>query len=117
MQYFLQYNHCFFNCELQYLKLINLELYQLVEPFWHDKMYCQFVIVVLIRVEMNLIWKIFWRIIIDKKQEYLDSQYNYTLQQNTKNKERELKTMQESARKQISSEVKNTAPPIVYNLA
>ena len=79
-------------------------------------MYCQFVIVVLLSACMNLIFKILWKIIVDKTKEYLDSQYN-TLQQNTQSKQKQLKKLQMSARKQISMEVKDTAKPIVLNLA
>ena len=70
---------------MQYKKLINLEVYQVLEPFWQEIMYCQFVIVVLVRAGMNHSFKIMWKIIVDRKIEYLDSQLN-TLQQNTDNK-------------------------------
>ena len=59
--------------------------------------------------------QILWKLIVDKKKEYLDSQFN-TLQQNTEYKERQLKKLRMSARKQISQEVKDTAKPLVYNL-
>ena len=36
------------------------------------QMYCQYVIVVLIRAGVNLIFKILWKLIVDKKKEYLD---------------------------------------------
>ena len=68
--------YLFFHCELQDLKLLNLELYQIIEPFWQGKMYCQYIIVVLIRAGANLIFKILWELIVDKKKEYLDSQLN-----------------------------------------
>ena len=32
--YFLQYNNLLFNYEWQYLKLVNLDLYLIIEPFW-----------------------------------------------------------------------------------
>ena len=51
-----------------------------------------------------------------QNKEYLDSQLN-SLQQNTVNKEQQLKTLQMSAQKQISMEVKDVAMPIVTNLA
>ena len=53
--YFIQYANLLFNFETQYLKLVNLELYQIIEKFWRDKFCCQFVIVVLVRAGMNLI--------------------------------------------------------------
>ena len=56
---------------------------------------------------MNLIFKILWKLIVDRKKEYLDSQFN-TLQQNTDNKERQLKKLQMSVHKHIGLEVKNT---------
>ena len=84
---FLQYNNLLFNGEKQYLKLITLDLYQIIEPFWQGKMYCQFVKVALIRAGANVIFKILWKLIVDKKKEYLDSQYN-TLRKNTKAKEK-----------------------------
>ena len=87
--YFLQYNNLFFNYELQYLKLINLELYRIIEPFWQGKMYCKFVIVVLIRAGANLLFKILWKLIVDIRKEYLHSQHN-TLRQNTELKEKQL---------------------------
>ena len=70
--YFFQYNNLLLNCEMQYLKLINLELYQIIEPFWPGQMYCQFVIVALIIAGANLIFKILWKSIVDKKKEHLD---------------------------------------------
>ena len=80
--YFLQYNNLWFNFEMQYLKLINLELYQIIEPFRHGKMHCQYVLVALIRAGANLILKILWKLIVDKKKEHLDAQYN-ALPENT----------------------------------
>ena len=85
----------------KYLKLINLELYQVIEPFWQGTMCCQFVTVDLIRAGTNLRFKILWKLIVDKKKEFLDSQFN-TLQKNTEDKESQLKKLQMSARKQIS---------------
>ena len=112
----MQYNNLLFNCEWQYLKLVNLDLYQIIEPFWQGKMFCQFAIVVLVRAGMNIIFKILWKLIVDQKKEHLNSQL-YTLQQNTANKERQLKKLQMSARKQISLEAQDAAIPIVTNLA
>ena len=63
-----------------------------------------------------MIIKILWKLIVDKKKEYLDSQLN-TFQQNTVNNEQQLKHLQKSARKQISLEGKATATSIVTNLA
>ena len=80
--YFLQCNNLLFKCETQYLGLINLDLYQIIEPFWHGKMHCQYVLVALIRAGANLILKILWKLIVDKKKEHLNAQYN-ALQQNT----------------------------------
>ena len=65
--YFMQHSNLLLSCETQYLKLINLELYQVLEPMWRDQMYCQFVIVVVVlKAGMNLIFKILCTIIIDK---------------------------------------------------
>ena len=44
--YFLQYNNLLLNCEWQYLKVVNLELYQIIESFWQGKMSCQYLSVV-----------------------------------------------------------------------
>ena len=82
-RYLLQYNYLLFNCELQ------------------DRMYYQFVIVVLIRAGANLILKILWKLIVDKKKEHLDSQYN-TLKQNTEVKDNQPKKLQTPAHKQIN---------------
>ena len=110
---FLQYNNLLLNCETRYLKLINLELYQVIEPFWQGKMQCQFVKVVLIRAGVNLIFKILWKLIVDKKKEYLDLHYIITLfEKNTKTKERQLKKLQMSVRMQINLEVKDSAKPM-----
>ena len=57
-----------------------------------------------------------WKLIVDKKKGYLDFQFN-TCQQNGKNKERQLKKLQMSARKQINMEVKDVGKPIVLNVA
>ena len=46
--YFLQYNTFIINCTIKNLKLINLELQHIIEQFWRDKMYCQFVIMCLV---------------------------------------------------------------------
>ena len=91
------------NCELHYLKLINLELYQIIEPFWQGRMHFQFVTVVLIRAGANLIFKILWKLFVDKKKEHLDAQYN-TLKQNTELKDKQLKKLQMPARQQIRSQ-------------
>ena len=56
--YFLQYNKLLFHCEWQYLKLVNLDLYQAIEPFWRGKMCCHFVTMVLVSAGRNLIFKI-----------------------------------------------------------
>ena len=56
--------------------MVNLDLYQAIEPFWRGKMYWQFVIVVLVRASMNMIFKILWKLIVDKKKEHLNSQLN-----------------------------------------
>ena len=50
------------------------------------------------------------------KRKYLDMQFTI-LQQNTENKERQLKKFQQFARKQIKSEVRSTVKPIAFNLA
>ena len=50
--YFLQYNSLLFNCERQFLKLFNLELYAIIENLGGQG-YCQFVIVILVRAGMN----------------------------------------------------------------
>ena len=52
--HFLQYYSLSFNCENQYVKLINLELYEVSERFWRDKVYCQCVIVVLVHAGKSL---------------------------------------------------------------
>ena len=38
---FLQFNNLLFNCETQYLKMINLELCTEIERFRKDRVYCQ----------------------------------------------------------------------------
>ena len=79
-------------------------------------MYYQFTTVDLIRAGTNLIFKVLWKLIVDKKKEYLDAQFN-TLNQNTETEERQLKKLQMLASKHISREVKDTGKSIVYNLA
>ena len=79
-------------------------------------MYCQFTTVDLIRAGTNLIFKVLWKLIVDKKKEYLDAQFN-TLNQNTETEERQLKKLQMLASKHVSREVKDIAKSIVYNLA
>ena len=32
--YFLQYNSLLLNCKKQYLKLVNLDVYKIIEKFW-----------------------------------------------------------------------------------
>ena len=65
---------------------------------------------------MNLIPKYLWELIINKKREYLANQLK-TLNQNTKNKEGQLKELQMSAKEQIGKEVQSTAKPIVVDLS
>ena len=36
--YFIQYAILFFNCETQYMRLINLKLYQIIEKFWQENL-------------------------------------------------------------------------------
>ena len=69
--YFLQYNALLLNCEKQYLKFVNLDVYKIIEKIWADKGYCQFVIVMLVRAGVNLKLEIMWKLIINKKIEYL----------------------------------------------
>ena len=71
--YFMQYNNLLFNCEWQYLKLVNLDLYRIFEPFWRGKMHCRFIIVGLVRAGMNMIFKFLWKLIVDKKKEHVNS--------------------------------------------
>ena len=73
------------------LKLIYLDLYHILEPFWHGKMHGQYVFMALIIAGANLILKILWNLIVDKKKEHLSAQYN-ALRQNTELKEKQLKS-------------------------
>ena len=103
-----------FLCEcVQYLKLVNLDVYKYIEKFWTDKVYCQFVIVMLVRAGMNLTFKIVWKFIINKKK-YLDSQVN-ALVQNTRTKEKQMEKLQMPAKEQIGMEVRNVALPIAFS--
>ena len=61
----------------------------------------------------NLILKILWKLIVDKKKEQLSAQYN-ALKQKTEWKDKQLKKLQMPARQQISLEVKEAAEPIVH---
>ena len=71
--YFLQYDSLLFYCKRQYLKLVNLELYAIVEKFWRDKVHRKFVIVMLVRACKNLIHNIAWKLIMNKNKEYLNA--------------------------------------------
>ena len=85
-----------FNCERQFLELVNLELYD------HRKIlggqglspvcFCD------VQAGMNLILMIKWKLIINKKKAYLDTQVN-PLVQNTRTKEKQLQKLQMSAKK------------------
>ena len=88
--YFVQYSKLLFNCKVQYLKLINLELYKIIEKFWKDKAYCQFV-----RAGMNLTH--LWKLIINRTKQYLANQIN-SLKQNKDRKENSRKNLQMSGR-------------------
>ena len=69
--YFMHYNALLYNWEIQYLKLINVELYKLFETFMRDGMYSQFVIVVLVRAGTNLLLKSIWKLTTNKTKEDL----------------------------------------------
>ena len=65
---------------------------------------------------MNLILKYLWKLIINRKKDYLANQVN-TLKQNTDQKEKQLKNLQMSARAQIGVEEQKAARPVVADLA
>ena len=99
--YFLQFYSLLLNCEKQYLKLINRELYEMIERFWRHSVLsicycgpCRNEPYLQVPVEVGH----------QQKKEYLANQLN-TLQQNTENKEKQLKNLQMSAKEQIGKEV------------
>ena len=63
-----------------------------------------------------MILKYLWKLLANRQREYLAKQLN-TLKQNAEQKEKQLKSLQISAREQTGMEVKNTAKPIVVELA
>ena len=77
------------NCETQHLKMIRLELYEIIERFWRDRVYCQYVIVVLVQAWMDLVLKCLWKLTVFRKREYSVNRVN-TLRQNTEHKVRQL---------------------------
>ena len=91
--YFLQYNTLLLNCEKQGLNFVNLDVYKIIENFWTDKDYYQFVIVMLVRAGVNRTLKIMWKLIINKKKEFLAWQVNALLQ-NTRSKEKQMEKLQ-----------------------
>ena len=60
--------------------------------------------------------KYLWKLIINRKREYLSNQIN-TLKQNKDKKEKQLKNLQMSTREQIGKEVQKAAKPVVADLA
>ena len=65
---------------------------------------------------MNLTLKIMWKLIINKKKEYLALQVNALLQ-NTRTKEKQMEKLQMSAKEQIGMEVRNVSFLIVQSIA
>ena len=64
--HYMQYNALLHNCEIQCLKLINLQWYKLFEPFWQNEMYSQLVTIVLILAGMNRLLKHIWKMVLNK---------------------------------------------------
>ena len=63
-----------------------------------------------------MILKYLWKLIINRKKEYLANQVS-SFKQNTEQKEKQLKNLQMSAREQIGKEVQKAAKPVVADLA
>ena len=59
------------NGEKHRLKLVNLDVYKIIENFWTDIVYCQFLIVMFVQAGVNLTLKIMWKLIINKKKELI----------------------------------------------
>ena len=73
-------------------------------------------IVILVRAGMNIILKYLWKLIINRNKEYLANQLN-ALKQKTEHKEKQLNSLQMSAREQIGKEVQKAEKPLVAVLA
>ena len=81
-------------------------------------MYCQFVIVVLVCADMNLIFNIIWKLIIKKKEE--EEVFSYAVEHTYPKYSQQQKTVQNAAnncKRTTGMEVRNTAQPIVLLFA
>ena len=78
---FLQYNTLLFNCEKQFMELINYKLYvDFIVPLFEGKTFDQYLIILMVRSLANVIFKKIWARLVLLRQRYLKTEENTMLQ-------------------------------------
>ena len=79
----LQYNTHLFNCEKQYMELINYKLFvDFIVPLFEGKTFDQYLIILMVRSLANVIFKKIWARLVLLRQRHLKTEENTKMQKN-----------------------------------
>ena len=75
------YNTLLFNCEKQYMELINYKLYvDFIIPLFEGKTFGQYLIILMVRSLANIIFKKIWARLVLLRQRHLKTEENPKMQ-------------------------------------
>ena len=107
----LQYNTLLFNCEKQFMELINYKLYvDFIVPLFEGKTFDQYLIILMVRSLANVIFKKIWARLVLLRQRYLKTEENTMLQKEL-SQARKMSELAVSASEQIHRKVEKILEP------
>ena len=112
----LQYNTLLFNCEKQFMELINYKLYvDFIIPLFEGKTFAQYLIILMVRSLANVIFKKIWARLVLLRQRHLKTEENTKMQKEL-SQVKKMSDLADSATEQIHQKVGKILEPTLDKL-